>query len=241
VPVRAFATDYDGTLASCGQVAEATFHALQRLKASGCKLLMVTGRELPDLRSVFPGLDLFDAVVAENGALLWRPVVGEELLGAAPPMALVDELRRRNVKPLAVGRSIVATARTNEASVTAALAALQLPWRPIFNNDSVMILPDGVDKASGLVAGLRALGLTPAEALGVGDAENDHAFLAACGVSAAVANALPALKAEVDIVTEGAEGAGVVWLMERLLDGSLSGGRGGGARRANAAAAPGSS
>ena len=57
--------------------------------------------------------------------------------------------------------------------------------------------------------------------LGVGDAENDHPFLAACGLSAAVANALPALKAEVDLVTEGDEGAGVAWLIGRLLDGKL--------------------
>lgn len=221
MPVRAFATDYDGTLASHGQVAPATLEALKRLKASGCKLLMVTGRELPDLRSVFPELDLFDGVVAENGALLYQPQLGEQALCPAPPAALIDELRRRKLEPLAIGGSIVATARTNEAEVAAALAALELPWRMIFNKDSVMILPDGVDKASGLVAGLLALGLTPPDALGVGDAENDHPFLAACGVSAAVANALPALKAEVDVVTEGEEGAGIVWLIGQLLDGGL--------------------
>ena len=239
MPIRAFATDYDGTLASHGQVAPPTLAALKRLKASGCKLLMVTGRELPDLRSVFPELDLFDGVVAENGALFYRPGLGEEPLGPEPPAALVDELRRRRLEPLAVGRSIVATARTNEAAVAAVLEALELPWRMIFNKDSVMILPDGVDKASGLVAGLLALGLTPPDALGVGDAENDHPFLAACGVSAAVANALPLLKSEVDIVTEGEEGAGVTWLIGRLLDGGLD--RLVGARPAGAAAAPGSS
>jgi HAD superfamily hydrolase (TIGR01484 family) len=238
VRVRAFATDYDGTLASQGQVAPAALEALKRLKASGCKLLMVTGRELPDLRSVFPEIDLFDAIVAENGALLYRPNLGEEPLGPEPPKALIHELKRRKIEPLAVGRTIVATARTNEAEVAAALEALELPWRMIFNKDSVMVLPDGVDKASGLIAGLLALGLTPADALGVGDAENDHPFLAACGVSAAVANALPALKAEVDIVTEGEEGAGVAWLIGQLLDGGLD--RLVGAHRASAAGAPGS-
>jgi HAD superfamily hydrolase (TIGR01484 family) len=238
VRVRAFATDYDGTLASRGRAAPATLEALKRLKASGCKLLMVTGRELPDLRSVFPEVDLFDAIVAENGALLYRPDLGEEPLAPAPPLALVDELKRRKLAPLAVGRSIVATSRDNEAAVAEALEALELPWRMIFNKDSVMVLPNDVDKASGLVAGLLALGLAPQDALGVGDAENDHAFLAACGVSAAVGNALPSLKAEADIVTEGEEGAGVVWLIERLLEGGLD--RLVGARGA-AAAAPGSS
>lgn len=220
--IRALATDYDGTLASEGRVAPATLDALERLKASGRRLLMVTGRELPDLRRVFPAVDLFDAVVAENGALLYRPGLGgDELLSASPPAAFVGELRRRGIEPLALGRAIVATTRTNEAEVAAALEALELPWRMIFNKDSVMVLPDGVDKGSGLLAGLSALGLSPPQALGVGDAENDLPFLAACGLSAAVANALPALKAQVDLLTEGDEGDGVLWLIERLLDGGL--------------------
>jgi HAD superfamily hydrolase (TIGR01484 family) len=222
VPLRALATDYDGTLASEGEVAPVTIQALEKLKASGRKLVMVTGRELADLRRVFPGLGLFDAVVAENGALLYRPDSGDEQpLAPAPPAAFLDELRRRRVEPLAVGRSIVATLSSNQAAVAAAIEALELPWRMILNKDSVMCLPEGVDKASGLVAGLHALGLTPAEAVGVGDAENDHSFLAACAVSAAVGNALPSLKSEVDLVTEGDEGAGVAWLIGQLLDGAL--------------------
>jgi HAD superfamily hydrolase (TIGR01484 family) len=221
VPLRVLASDYDGTLASEGQVSTATLQALEQLKASGRKLLMVTGRELPDLRRVFPGLGLFDAVVAENGALLYRPDGGEEALAPAPPAAFLEELRRRGVAPLAVGRSIVATLSSNQAAVAAAIEALELPWRMILNKDSVMCLPEGVDKASGLAAGLRALGLTPSEAVGVGDAENDHSFLVACAVSAAVGNALPLLKSEVDLVTEGDEGAGVTWLIGQLLDGAL--------------------
>jgi len=222
VAIRALATDYDGTLATRGIVPDATVEALKRLKASGRTLLMITGRELPDLKQVFPHIGLFDAVVVENGALLYRPDRDqEELLAPAPPAAFLDDLRRRNVEPLAVGRCIVATLRTHDEAVTAAIEALELPWRIIFNNESLMCLPDGIDKASGLVAGLHALGLTPPEVVGVGDAENDHPFLAAAGVSAAVANALPSLRANVDLVTEGEEGAGVAWLIERLLDGGL--------------------
>jgi len=221
VPISVFATDYDGTLASHGVVDAATVAALERLKASGSRLLMVTGRELPDLRKVFDAVELFDAIVAENGALLWRPGAGEESLAPAAPAALVDHLRRGGVEPLAVGRTIVATLSSNAPTVSAAIAALALPWRMIFNKDSVMVLPDGVDKASGLAAALRALAVAPTSVVGVGDAENDQPFLAACGLSAAVANALPSLKAQVNLVTEGEEGAGVVWLIERLLNGAL--------------------
>src|SRR5690606_40149515 len=50
-----------------------------------------------------------------------------------------------------------------------------------------------------------------------GDAENDHAFMSACGASAAVANALPTLKAEADHVLAASHGAGVEELIERMI------------------------
>ncbi len=71
----ALATDYDGTLATHGEVDAATIAALERFAASGRKLLLVTGRELPDLLGVFPGTELFDRIIAENGALLHRPQI----------------------------------------------------------------------------------------------------------------------------------------------------------------------
>ena len=52
----ALATDYDGTIAEDGVVAEATLEALRELKQSGRKLLLVTGRQLPDLKRFFPRL-----------------------------------------------------------------------------------------------------------------------------------------------------------------------------------------
>jgi hypothetical protein len=222
VLISALATDYDGTLASQGEVDEATLEALKRLKASGRTLVMVTGRELPDLRRVFPQLGLFDAVVAENGALLFVPDRDEaRLLGDPAPPALVQALQRLGVEPLAVGRSIVATSSAHAAEVEALIAELGLCWRTILNKDSVMCLPDGVDKASGLAAALDDLRIAPADVVGVGDAENDLVFLAACGLSVAVANALAQVKATADIVTEGDDGAGVAWLIDRLLAGAL--------------------
>src|SRR5215469_14387091 len=94
----ALATDYDGTLAADGQVADDTWAAVKRLRESGRKLLLVTGRKLDDLREVCPHLDLFDRVVAENGALLYRPAVREErVLASAPLEKFLRILRQRNV------------------------------------------------------------------------------------------------------------------------------------------------
>jgi len=218
VLIGALATDYDGTLAADGSVDAATMAALARLRASGRKLLLVTGRELPQLREVFPTVGVFDVVVAENGALIWRPDTDvAQLLAPPPPPSFIAALRRRGVAPLSLGRSIVASSRENEGEVLAAIAEAGIDWRIIANKDSVMCLPAGVDKASGLTVALRDFGLAAVDVLGVGDAENDLAFLKVCGVSAAVANALAAVKAQADIVTEGMAGAGVVWLIDRLL------------------------
>ncbi|HMB04798.1 MAG TPA: HAD-IIB family hydrolase [Isosphaeraceae bacterium] len=220
----ALATDYDGTLAHHGQVDEPTLAALGKLRESGRKLILVTGRELEELLGVFPRIDLFDRVVAENGALLYRPETREEKrLAESPPEAFVAELRRRGVGPISVGRSIVATWEPHQNTVLDVIREFELEWHVIFNKGAVMILPSGVNKATGLAAALEELGLSPHNTVGVGDAENDHAFLRSCECSVAVANALPTVKDRADIVTRAPHSLGVVELIEQLVADDLHG------------------
>jgi HAD superfamily hydrolase (TIGR01484 family) len=219
----ALCCDYDGTIAHDGRVDAATLAALERLRESGRKLLLVTGRELNELQSVFGKLDLFERVVAENGALIYRPATREKkLLGEAPPQVFVETLQRRGVAPLSVGHAIVATWEPHEKTVLEVIRDLGLELQVIFNKGAVMILPAGVNKASGLRAALEELNLSPHNAIGVGDAENDHAFLSICECSVAVANALPAIKTKADIVTRADHGAGVVELIEEILADDLA-------------------
>lgn len=219
----ALAADYDGTLAVDGRVEDYTLAALARLRAAGRRLVVVTGRRLPDLLSAFPAVDVCDRVVAENGALLYDPD-GQNLrrLGAPPPAALVEELERREVEPLVRGQAILATDAAQAEDVAATIRDLGLRHQVIRNKGAVMLLPPGVDKASGLAAALAELDLSPGDAVGVGDAENDGAFLATCGRSVAVANALPELKERVDLVMRAEAGEGVVELVERLLTEDLA-------------------
>ena len=215
---RALATDYDGTLASDGEVDELTVVALERLRASGRLLILVTGRELAELQTVFPRTGMFETVVAENGAVLFRPSTGDEKrLAEPPPRSLIAALERRGVEPIAVGRVIVATWAVHLAAVQAALSEVGLDWQLILNKRSLMVLPPGIDKATGLCVALDELGVSPDETVAVGDAENDRAFLSLCGFSAAVANALPVIRGSVDLVTAGDHGRGVVELIDRIL------------------------
>ena len=215
----ALAADYDGTLASNGEVSAATLAALQRLKQTGRRLIMVSGRELQELKRIFPQLALFDRVVVENGALMFDPATEKEtLLTQPPPEAFVRALRERKILPLSVGRGIVSTWEPNETTVLQVIRDLGLELQIIFNKGAVMVLPAGVNKASGLSAALAELEISTHNVVGVGDAENDHAFLTTCGCSAAVANALPSVKQACDLVTRGARGEGVVELIDRLVE-----------------------
>jgi hypothetical protein len=219
--LRALATDYDGTIATDGVVTPTTISALEELRSRGFKLALVTGRILDDLASVFPRLDLFDVVVAENGATLHRPSSREEtLLAPAAPAALAAELRARDV-PFVEGRVVVATWDPHGPAAEAALRASKARAHVVRNKEAVMILPLGCDKATGLRAALPLLGVRLDEVVAVGDAENDLPFLEACGRAVAVSNALLEVKARVDLVTSGARGAGVEELVERLLRGDL--------------------
>lgn len=220
----ALATDYDGTLATHGRVDDVVLPALGRLRASGRKLLLVTGRELRDLLNVFPEAAQFDRVIAENGALLYRPSTKEEVALCGPPdPALLAALRGLGV-PFSAGSALIATDDNHHAAVASAVHQLNiaLEIRIILNKGSLMILPAGVDKKTGLEAALVELQLAPANVVGVGDAENDASMLAACGCGAAVANALPHIKRNADLVTASAHGAGVAELIEQLLDNDLA-------------------
>ena len=218
---RVLATDYDGTLAHDGKVDEATIAALRDARAQGLQLVMVTGRELADLFNTFEQSDLFERIVAENGAVLYDPsTTNVEVIASPPPRALVEALERQAI-PLSVGHSVVATVEPYEHQVLAVIRDLGLEWHVIFNKGAVMALPSDITKATGLAPALAALGVTPEQTVGIGDAENDQAFLRMCGVAAAVDNALPSVKAIAQVVTTGARGAGVVELLAMMLNGDL--------------------
>ena len=212
------ATDYDGTLADDGKVAAETVTALNDVLATGRRLVLVTGRELDDLMSVYPDLAIFERVVAENGALLYRPATKERRrLADPPPAALLAALRKLGVTPLSAGEVIVATREPHETAVLEAIRELGLELQVIFNKGAVMILPAGVNKATGLTAALEELKISPHNVVGVGDAENDHSFLKLCERSAAVGDALPAIRDKADMHLSGYAGSGVRELAAELV------------------------
>lgn len=214
----AVAVDYDGTLATEGLVQAPTVGALEQLIASGRQCILVTGRMLRELLPLFPQAQLCARIVAENGAVLYRPSTREQrLLAPQASTALADALRAKAVMPLDVGDSIIATVRPHEVTVMEAIRDLGLEHQVIFNRESVMILPPGINKASGLKAALEELKLSPHNVVGIGDSENDHALFQASELAVAVNSAVPTLREAADWVTLRPNGAGTAEAMLALV------------------------
>src|SRR5438874_2797828 len=219
----AIATDYDGTLAHDGLVQESTIRALERVRQSGRKLILVTGRELDHLLAIFPRPDLFEWIVAENGGVLYCPRTREsQALTESVPQIFPDELRRRGVTNVSVGNTIVATWHPHECTVLEVLRDLGLDRQIIFNKGAVMVLPTGVNKASGLSAALEEMEISHHNVVALGDAENDLPMLVGCECGVAMANALDSVKQKADLVTNAHHGAGVEELIEELLKDDLA-------------------
>ena len=219
----ALAADYDGTLANAGTVGPDTIQAIERLVASGRKLILVTGRVLPEILEIFPQISLCERVVAENGAVLYRPATKEiTLLAPPPPSAFLEEVQRRKVEHLTLGNSIVATRVPYETVILDIIRDLGLELRIIFNKGAVMVLSHGINKATGLTAALKQLELSPHNIAAIGDGENDHAMLTYSEYAVAVENAVPMLKETADRTTVGDHGHGVIELINELVENDLA-------------------
>jgi HAD superfamily hydrolase (TIGR01484 family) len=223
-PMRylALVADYDGTLAADDRVPDKTLEALERLRVSGRRTILLTGRRLNDLFAVCAHTRLFDLIIAENGAVVYDPGTREETVLANPPSKqFVRALRAHGVDPLETGQAIVSTLDAHRRTVQDVVWEFGLEAQVICNRSAVMVLPAGINKATGLEYALRKLGLSRHEVVGIGDAENDHSFLARCECAVAVANAIPAVREVAAFVTKGKNGSGVCELIDELIAGDL--------------------
>jgi len=221
---KALACDFDGTLASEDRIGDAARAALRQAREAGSRLILVTGRTFFELTRVCECLELFDAVVAENGGVLYFPrdaMIRDQ--GPAPPTRLLAELDRRGIY-YQVGRVIVGTTRADEPGVREALNASGVSRDLVYNRGHLMLLPAGMSKGTGVERVLRSLGLSFQDVLALGDAENDLPFFEACGWGACPANGVPALKERADWVFPGENGDGVAAAITGpIIHGLLSG------------------
>lgn len=196
------ALDYDGTIARHGRINPETVAAIGDARSRGIVIVLVTGRILSDLRRVLGEEDLFDAIVAENGAVLAFPNGRTRVLGGAPSRQLLNELSSRRVE-FAFGDCVIEADASAAQKILEAIRKVELPLTLTFNRNRVMVLPQGVSKASGLREALNTMRLSLHNCIAIGDAENDYALLEACEIGVAVSWGSKSLQALADYVLHG--------------------------------------
>lgn len=210
--VRAIALDLDGTIAHGGAVSDRAMEAISLARADGLAVVLVTGRILSEMHADFPALsDAFDAVVAENGAVLTLPD-GARLLARPVDLALAQALGAAGAH-VRSGQVLLAGSAHDTELVLGEVGRLGLDCQLLRNRDELMVLPSGVSKGTGLIAALDELGLSAHNAIAVGDAENDLALFEAAELGVAVSNAVPSLKQHADLILDQADGEGVAGLV----------------------------
>lgn len=199
----ALALDYDGTIATDNVLGDQVRQAIATLRARNIVVLIVTGRILSELERVAGSLHFVDAVVAENGAVIYVPDSRySQLLGEPPPAALLEAALAEGIV-LKTGQSIVEGDAKDAPRLLEILRARELPYSLVFNRGRVMILGQAVSKATGLREILKILRLSPHNIVAIGDAENDHELLRSCEFGVAVGWGSPALMAAADYILHG--------------------------------------
>lgn len=177
---RAVALDLDGTLTSGGWPSGVMLDAIDTARRDGVRVRLVTGRILADLQVEFPGLaDRFDLVVAENGAVLRTPDWARPLADPVPS-AVLQRLHEAGVR-VRQGQVLLACDAAADHIALDVVESLGLDVALVRNRGALMFIPAGVTKGTGLREAVAELGISPHNAVAVGDAENDHAMLAAAG------------------------------------------------------------
>ena len=179
------ALDYDGTIARDGVLDPEVRSAIIEVRRRGIAVVIVTGRILAELEQVAGDLHFVDAVVGENGAVMWFANGHRRQLAASTSTRFLQELRRRGLE-FKAGQCVVELDAAAAPQVLAVIRELELPLALLFNRGRLMVLPQSVSKGAGLREALSTLRLSVHNAIGIGDAENDHDLLATCELGVAV-------------------------------------------------------
>ena len=196
------ALDYDGTIARSGVLDPEVRTAIAEVRKRGIAVVIVTGRILAELEQVAGDLHFVDAVVGENGAVIWFANGHTRQLAYSTSTKFLQELSRRGLE-FKAGQCVVELDAAAAPQVLAVIRELELPLVLLFNRGRLMVLPQAVSKGSGLREALATLRLSVHNAIAIGDAENDHDLLATAELGVAVSWGSRLLQEAADEVLQG--------------------------------------
>lgn len=219
--LKVLACDFDGTLGQDGQVTAETWEVLRQAKTAGLIIILVTGCTLDSFTAEGLYAELCEAIVAEDGAVVYFPRRDIVTLpfGRLDPTVL-QRLEALDV-PLKKGMAIVASHVPYDEAILEVLRKAGGGATVEYNRGTVMILPPGATKGTGLRHALHELGYSSHNVVACGDAENDRSLFETAELAVAVSNALPDIKSLADVVLPQANGAGVRAFVTDLIAGRV--------------------
>jgi hydroxymethylpyrimidine pyrophosphatase-like HAD family hydrolase/CheY-like chemotaxis protein len=218
--LKVLACDMDGTLAIDGIIPPQTWNLLRQVKLSGLTLILATGRVIDSFVNTGPFAEIFEVIVAEDGAVIFFPKKNSVKMPFGRLSSMVIQRLEELKIPLERGMSIVATRRPHDEAILKVMQDLNIGITIEYNNGAVMLLPPGATKGTGISYALRNLGYSHHNLIACGDAENDCSMLELAEVAVTVPNGIPKVKALADVVlVKDPEdtGTGINALLKQLL------------------------
>lgn len=193
---------------------ESVFAELQR---SGLDLFLATGRNIRFVRALCDRFDVWRAVIAENGSVIYFPRTGKTITVETWHMERAREIVQGLGLPgTVVGKVITSNRLSDEERIRDALGDLAKELNFVRNVDEIMILPGGVDKGVGIRIVMQYLNLDLGKMIVIGDGENDVDMFHNPGFKIALANAHEKVKRLANQVTEQPATAGIREFIRKL-------------------------
>lgn len=218
LPIRVVVCDLDRTITDARlRVVPSALQALRRLRKSGARTILATGRRPRELRSRTSLLAAFDGLILEGGGLVGRRGRLESTTSSDALLAdLAHWLRKQRIS-YDGGATILSLDRRHVEDL--GRFPLRGRLQVLRNRDRIDVTPRGVDKGTGL---RRLLGDHAPERRGrilaFADGENDLPLFREAHHRVAVANAAPIVRRRADEVTRHPGGRGVAeFIRTRLL------------------------
>jgi hydroxymethylpyrimidine pyrophosphatase-like HAD family hydrolase len=214
--IRLVLSDYDRTFTDGSlRVAPGLAEAIARLRDQGVVFSIVSGRKYSFMIDLFRSMDgLVDSFIAENGCVGYANGCRTVICEAAGRDGLLQALGREAI-PYDAGDVVISVHSKYSPAVDQIMDHFPA-FHVIRNVDSLMLLPHGASKATGIRWLMDVYCVRPAELACIGDAENDLDMRALCSTMGAVANALPAVKRESDYICRNEFGAGLREFLEHI-------------------------
>jgi phosphoglycolate phosphatase len=217
---RVVVTDVDGTLTDRSRRLDPNaVRAVRVLEDRGVPVVLATGNVLPIALALHRSLGLTGPIVAENGGLAWwKDGDGRDRVRRLADRRVALAAYRDLVRAGLPARRLF-TDRWRESEVaiepTVSVAAIRrvLGPRPLTVESTgfaIHLMERGAGKTSALAHVLRPLGRSLADAVVLGDGDNDVGMLRAAGFGVSFSSGSRRARAAADYVTRAAYAGGFV-------------------------------